>query len=265
VFREGIEDESPKVSGKSPNRHNQLEISVEPIDEEVRKFLKEDYAEIKAQADDETEVRDALVEAGLDQDEADNIMDAYEENLFINASRGIKNLREIQEYLVDAFHEFCDEGPMAGEPVIGLKVKLHDASLHEDAIHRGPSQMVPCTRDAITRGFLQSTPRMIEPVRILRIDVPTTVMGDAMTEVSNRRGDVLNMEEEGDSTILRCKLPVEEMFGFEAALKGATNGKGFFSAKDMIFEAMPMNLQEEKIMEIRERKGMKQEMPSLEE
>jgi elongation factor 2 len=265
VFREGIEDESPKVSGKSPNRHNELEISVEPIDEEVRKFLKEDYAELKAQADDQTEVRDALVEAGLDQDEADNIMDAYEENLFINASRGIKNLREIQEYLVDAFHEFCDEGPMAGEPVTGLKVKLHDASLHEDAIHRGPSQMVPCTRDAITRGFLQSTPRMIEPVRILRIDVPTTVMGDAMTEVSNRRGDVLNMEEEGDSTILKCKLPVEEMFGFEAALKGATNGKGFFSAKDMIFEAMPMNLQEEKIMEIRERKGMKQEMPSLEE
>jgi elongation factor 2 len=88
-------------------------------------------------------------------------------------------------------------------------------------------------------------------------------MGDAMTEVSNRRGDVLNMEEEGDSTILRSKVPVEEMFGFEAALKGATNGKGFFSAKDMIFEAMPMNLQEEKIMEIRERKGMKQEMPSL--
>ncbi|QGA80782.1 elongation factor EF-2 [Candidatus Nanohalobium constans] len=265
VFREGIEDESEPVSGKSPNRHNELEISVEPIDEEVRKFLKEDYAELKAQADDETEVRDALVDAGLDQDEADNIMDAYEENLFINASRGIKNLREIQEYLVDAFHEFCDEGPMAGEPVIGLKVKLHDASLHEDAIHRGPSQMVPCTRDAMTRGFLQSTPRMIEPVRILRIDVPTTVMGDAMTEVSNRRGDVLNMEEEGDSTILKCKLPVEEMFGFEAALKGATNGKGFFSAKDMIFEAMPMNLQEEKIMDIRERKGMKQEMPSLEE
>ncbi|MFB6100064.1 MAG: elongation factor EF-2 [Candidatus Nanohalobium sp.] len=265
VFREGIEDESPTVTGKSPNRHNQLEISVEPIDEEVRKFLKEDYEQLKMEADDETEVRDALVEHGLDQDEADNIMDAYEENLFINASRGIKNLREIQEYLVDAFHEFCDEGPMAGEPVIGLKVKLHDASLHEDAIHRGPSQMVPCTKDAIKRGFLQSTPRMIEPVRILRIDVPTDVMGDAMTEVSNRRGDVLDMEEEGDSTILRCKVPVAEMFGFEAALKGATNGKGFYNPKDMIFEAMPMNLQEEKIMEIRERKGMKQEMPSLEE
>ncbi len=265
VFREGIEDESDVVTGKSPNRHNQLEISVEPIDEEVRKFLKEDYEEIKMQADDETEVRDALVEAGLDQDEADNIMDTYEENLFINASRGIKNLREIQEYLVDAFHEFCDEGPMAGEPVIGLKVKLHDAKLHEDAIHRGPSQMIPATKDAMTRGFLQSTPRVIEPVRILRIDTPTDVMGDAMTEVSNRRGDVQDMEEEGDSTILTCKIPVEEMFGFEAALKGATNGKGFFNNKDMIFEPLPMNLQEEKIMEIRSRKGMKEEMPSVEE
>jgi elongation factor 2 len=265
VFREGIEDSSEPVQGKSPNRHNQLEISVEPVKESVRKFLKEDYEQVKMEADEDHEVKEALIEAGMDKDEADNVMDVYEENMFVNASRGIKNLREIQEYLVDAFHEFCDEGPMAGEPVIGLKVKLHDASLHEDAIHRGPSQMVPCTRDAMTRGFLQSTPRMIEPVRIIRIDVPTNVMGDAMTEVNNRRGDVLNMEEEGDSTILRCKIPVEEMFGFEAALKGATNGKGFFSAKDMIFEPMPMNLQEEKIMGIRERKGMKQEMPSLED
>ena len=265
VFREGIEESSPEVMGKSPNRHNQLEISVEPVKESVRKFLKEDYEQVKMEANEDHEIKEALIEAGMDKEEADNIMDVYEENMFVNASRGIKNLREIQEYLVDAFHEFCDEGPMAGEPVIGLKVKLHDAKLHEDAIHRGPSQMIPCTRDAMTRGFLQSTPRLIEPVRILRIDVPTNVMGDAMTEVSNRRGDVMDMEEEGDSTILRCKLPVEEMFGFEAALKSATNGKGFFNPKDMIFEPLPMNLQEEKIMEIRKRKGMKQEMPSLEE
>lgn len=125
--------------------------------------------------------------------------------------------------------------------------------------------MIPATKDAMKRGFLQAEPQLIEPVRIIRIDTPTSVMGDAMSEVSNRRGDVKNMEEEGDSTILLCKLPVEEMFGFEAALKGATNGKGFFNPKDMVFEPLPMNLQEEKILQIRERKGMKQEMPSLEE
>ena len=90
-------------------------------------------------------------------------------------------------------------------------------------------------------------------------------MGEAMTEVSNRRGDVINMEEEGGSSVIKCKLPVEELFGFEAALKSATNGKGFFSLIDILFEPLPRNLQEEKIMEIRERKGMKQEMPSTEE
>jgi elongation factor 2 len=86
-----------------------------------------------------------------------------------------------------------------------------------------------------------------------------------MTEVNNRRGDIIDMDEEGDSAIIRCKLPVEELFGFEAALKSATNGKGFFSLIDIIFEPLMRDLQEEKILEIRERKGMKQEMPSLEE
>ncbi|MFB6204783.1 MAG: elongation factor EF-2 [Candidatus Nanohaloarchaea archaeon] len=265
VFREGISSDSPHVEGKSPNRHNKLEISMEPIDEDLRKFLKEDYEEVKMQADDDTEIRDAMVEAGLDKDEADNVLEVYEENMFINSSRGIKNLREIQEYLLDAFKEFVDEGPLANEPVIGMKVKLHDAKLHEDAIHRGPAQMIPATKDAMKRAFLQADPKLIEPKQILRIDTPTDTMGDAMTEVSNRRGDVIDMEEEGDSSVIRCKLPVEELFGFEAALKSATNGKGFFSLIDLIFEPLPMNLQEEKILEIRERKGMKEEMPTLEE
>ncbi len=265
VFREGIEEASEEKMGKSPNRHNKLFISVEPIDEEVRKFLKEDYQEVQRDADEDREVTDALIEAGMDKEDAENIVDVYEENVFVNASRGIKNLREIQEYLVDAFHEFCDEGPMANEPVIGLKVKLHDAKLHEDAIHRGPAQMIPATKDAMRRGFLESEPRLIEPKQILRIDTPSDTMGEAMTEVSNRRGDVINMEEEGDSAIIKCKLPVEELFGFEAALKSATNGKGFYSLIDLIFEPIERALQEEKILEIRERKGMKEEMPSIEE
>jgi len=265
VFREGITENSPEVTGKSPNRHNKLDISVEPLSENVRKFLKEDYEEVVMQADEDHEIKEALIEAGLDKDEADSVLEVYEENIFINASRGIKNLREIQEYLLDAFKEFCDEGPLAGEPVIGFKVKLHDAKLHEDAIHRGPSQMIPTTKDAMRKGFLQAGPELIEPKQKLRIDTPTETMGDAMTEVSNRRGDVIDMSEEGDSSVIKCKLPVEELFGFEAALKSATNGQGFFSLIDIIFEPLPMNLQEEKILQIRERKGMKQEMPSIEE
>jgi len=151
VFREGIEDASDIVTGKSPNRHNKLDISVEPVSPEVRQFLKEDYEELKMTADEDQEITEALVEAGLDRDEADKLMDVHEENLFVNASRGIKNLREIQEYLVDAFHEFIDDGPLAGEPVIGLKVKLHDAKLHEDAIHRGPSQSLSESLESIHR------------------------------------------------------------------------------------------------------------------
>jgi elongation factor 2 len=115
------------------------------------------------------------------------------------------------------------------------------------------------------RAFLNADPQLIEPKQILRIDTPSDTMGDAMTEVSNRRGDVIDMEEEAGSSVIRSKLPVEELFGFEAELKSATGGKGFFSLIDLVFEPLPMNLQEEKILEIRERKGMKQEMPSVEE
>jgi len=58
------------------------------------------------------------------------------------------------------------------------------------------------------------------------------------------------------SASIECKLPVAEMFGFEAMLKSATQGKGFYSLIDVTFEKLPEELKVQVITKIRERKGM---------
>jgi len=64
------------------------------------------------------------------------------------------------------------------------------------------------------------------------------------------------MQNELGVAILTVKLPVAEMFGFEAALKSATQGKGFYSLIDVIFEKVPEEIKLQAVMKIRERKGM---------
>ena len=202
------------------------------------------------------EVVELFVKHGLPREEAKKILDVYNKCLLINATKGILYLHETYEMLRQAFRDVCNEGPLAKEPCLKIKVKIVDAELHEDAIHRGPAQVIPAVRYAIREAMLKSKPRILEPLQIIRIDVPEELLGEAMNEVQNRRGQVLNVETELGVAIIKAKLPVAEMFGFEGALKSATQGKGFYSLIDVVFEPLPVSLQEEVIARIKQRKGI---------
>ncbi|MCK5234450.1 MAG: elongation factor EF-2, partial [Candidatus Aenigmarchaeota archaeon] len=174
---------------------------------------------------------------------------------------GVQYLNEVMELIKQGFDDVCNKGPMADEPCFGLKVLIMDAKLHEDAIHRGPAQVLPAVRSSIKEAMINANASVFEPKQVLRIDTPTSNMGNVMTEVQNRRGQVLNMSEEGDMTVIEAKIPVAEMFGFEAALKSATAGRGFQSLVDILYELMPSDLQQKTILQIRKRKGLKEVVP----
>jgi elongation factor 2 len=169
------------------------------------------------------------------------------------------------EMVKEGFIHIVEEGPMAKEPCIGLKVVLTDAELHEDPVHRGPGQVLPAVRHAIKSAMMDAGINLMEPRQIIRVDMPTELMGGALREVQNRRGKILDMSEERGASILQAKVPVSEMFGFDSALKSATGGKGFYSLMDVIFEKLPKELQDQTVLKIRKRKGLSEEIPKLEE
>ncbi len=266
VYRESIKSKSPENEGKSPNRHNKFYFTVEPIKKEVYDLLAEGkLPEGKVRPQDKLMIRDKLIEAGMDKSEASNVKAIIGSNLLTDMTRGIQYLSETYDMMIQAFKSVMEEGPIAKEPCIGVLAKLMDAKLHEDAIHRGPAQVIPAVRESIIKGILSGGARLQEPKQIIRIDAPSKELGGAIKEVSNRRGQILDMKDEEGSGVIKAKIPVAEMFGFEAALKSATGGKGFYSLIDQVFEPLPDNMQEEVILNIRKRKGMKLEVPRVEE
>jgi len=149
-----------------------------------------------------------------------------------------------------------DEGPLAREPCDAVKVKLVDAKLHEDAIHRGPAQVVPAVRSAIRGSMISAKTYVLEPKQIIRIDVPTDQLSGAMKEVQNRRGQIHEMKEERGTTSITAKLPVAEMFGFNSSLKSSTSGQGFYWLIDIVYETLPRDLETRVINQIKQRKGI---------
>jgi elongation factor 2 len=177
--------------------------------------------------------------------------------MLIDMTYGVHAILEVMEMVKEAFVEAMNEGPLAREPCSGIKVKLVDAKLHEDAIHRGPAQVIPAIREAVRDAILSSKPYILEPRQIIRVDIPTDQMSGALKEINNRRGQVIEMHEERGSTNIKAKLPVAEMFGFNSSLKSSTGGQGFFWLIDVIYEQMPKDIEPKFIKQIKERKGIK--------
>lgn len=265
VYRETVTKASPKIEGKSPNKHNKFYFIVEPLDENILEAMKNN--EIPAEADfkkKQLELNKKLLDLGVPNDDVKSIQLIYNKNILMDKTKGIQYLNETMEMIKDGFKHLIDEGPLSRETCVGLKVILLDADLHEDAIHRGPGQVLPAIRYAISAGVLRGGPALLEPKQIIRIDVPSDIMGGAIKEVQNRRGQILDMSEERGVTIMRAKLPVSEMFGFDSVLKSATGGKGFYSLIDVIFERLPRDLQDQTIIKIRKRKGLSEQIPKVE-
>ncbi len=256
VYRETVKGTCSEVEGKSSNKHNRFYYVVEPMDPAIYEALSNDKIVFHDVKKDIKEIIEQMVENGMDRDEAKKIKDIYKNCMFIDGTKGVQYMHEVIELMIQGFREVIDKGPQADETCAGIVVRIKDIKLHEDSIHRGPAQVIPPVRFAIKQAIIQSQPTLLEPVQTIRIDVPEELMGNAMGQVQNRRGQVIDTKIERGVAMLTAKLPVAEMFGFEAALKSATGGKGFYSLIDVEFVEIPKDLLRGIIKRIRERKGL---------
>ncbi|ELZ93248.1 MULTISPECIES: elongation factor EF-2 [Haloferax] len=257
VYREQVQGKSHEVEGVSPNRHNKFYITAEPLSQDIVDSIK--LGEISMDMP-ELERREALQEAGMDKDTSQNVEHIHGTNILIDDTKGIQHLNETMELVIEGLEEALDDGPLAAEPVQGTLLRLHDARLHEDTIHRGPAQVIPATRDAVHRSLIAGQVKLLEPIQNVRIDVASEYMGSASGEIQGRRGRVDDMYQEGDLMVIEGIAPVEEMIGFSSDIRSATEGRASWNTENAGFRVLSDNLQREKIMEIRERKGMKLEL-----
>ncbi|WP_251327908.1 elongation factor EF-2 [Haloplanus pelagicus] len=258
VYREAPQEASQEVEGVSPNRHNKFYITVEPLSEDIVEEIQLGNVSMDMP---ELERREALQEAGMGKDTSQNVEHIHGTNILIDDTKGIQHLNETMELVVEGLEEALDDGPLAAEPVSGALVRLHDAKLHEDTIHRGPAQVIPAVREAVHRSLIDGEIRLLEPIQNVRIDVPSEHMGSASGEIQGRRGRVDDMYQEGDLMVIEGIAPVEEMIGFSSDIRSATEGRASWNTENAGFRVLADNLQPELIEEIRKRKGMKLELP----
>lgn len=256
VYRETVGKESEVVEGRSPNKHNSFFIKVEPLEENVYDAIKSGELREGRIKKKDKEVAMKLSELGWIGDTARNVRNIYKGNVFLDETRGEVHIGEVIEMILDAFEMVMDVGPLAREPCMKMKFSLMDIKLHEDAIHRGPAQVYPAIREAIREAMKKAKPEIFEPLQIHLIEIPSKFLGAITKLIGSKRGQMIDVKQEGTNSEVKAKLPVAEMIGWSNDLRSATEGRGVNSLMDQLFEKVPSGMQAEVIRKIRERKGL---------
>jgi len=256
VYRETVNKESPSIEGRSPNKHNSFYMMVEPLEDNIYEAIKSGELPEGRVKKKNKELADTLSELGWDGDTIRNVRDIYKGNIFLDQTRGEVHIGEVIEMVLDAFEMIMDAGPLAREPCVKMKVYLMDTRLHEDAIHRGPAQVYPAVRQGTIEAMKKANASLLEPLQIHLIEIPNTFLGVVTKLISGKRGQMINVEQEGTNAGIKAKIPVAEMIGWSNDLRSATEGRGISSLLDQLFEKIPMSLQADVVKKIRSRKGL---------
>ncbi len=260
VYRESIAGEGVVAMAKSPNKHSRFWVQVEPLDQNVIELMeKGELFEGMGQKRIDGVLR---AEAGWSAKEARNVW-ALEEhkNILLDMTKGIQYLREVKETVNSGFRWATKNGPLSDEPIRGVKVKLLDAKLHEDPVHRGPAQIMPAMKRAVWGSFLTAQPILSEPIYKIGVSVPQQFVGEVTGLITRKRGRVTASEQKGPVTMIKGFIPVSETFGLSADMRSATSGHAFWQTQFDHWEKVPESLAMDVIAEIRKRRGLPEEIP----
>ncbi len=260
VYQEGVKGKNPsEFEGKSPNKHNKFYFLVEPLEEGVLDAIRSGEIDVGAKIKDQKAVAKLLSDAGMEKDDAKGVVAFKNNNVLLDCTKGIQYLHETMELVKQSFEEAMTKGPLAAEKVSGVKIKLMDAKLHEDTIHRGPAQIIPAVRDGIYGAMCIAGRTLMEPMQKVFISVPPDYMGSAVNLINQRRGTILEMGQDGADSTVSAECPVADMFGFASDVRGSTQGRALWSTENAGFKSVPAEFQKKVVGEIRTRKGLNPE------
>ncbi|BAN90368.1 elongation factor EF-2 [Aeropyrum camini] len=264
VYRETVRQQSRVFEGKSPNKHNKLYISVEPLNEETITLIQN--GAVTEDQDPKDRARILADKAGWDYNEARKIW-AIDENInvFVDKTAGVQYLREVKDTIIAGFRLALKEGPLAAEPVRGVKVVLHDAVIHEDPVHRGPGQLYPAVRNAIWAGILDGRPTLLEPLQKLDIRAPMEYLSNITAVLTRKRGRIINVETTGVMARIIAAIPVAESFDLAGELRSATAGRAFWGVEFYGWAPVPDQMLQDLISKIRQRKGLPPNPPKIDD
>jgi len=151
-----------------------------------------------------------------------------------------------REY-IPAVGKGCEEasqnGPVAGYPMVDVKVTCFDGSYHD--VDSSEMAFKIAGSMGFKEGAKKAGPVLLEPMMAVEVVVPEEYMGDVMGDLSSRRGKVMGMDSRGGAQVVNAHVPLANMFGYATDLRSSTQGRATYTMVFDHYEQVPNSIAEE--------------------
>ncbi len=134
----------------------------------------------------------------------------------------------------------CENGVLAGYPVIDFKATLVDGSSHE--VDSSELAFKIAAMNAFREGIRRAGPVLLEPIMSVEIITPDEYMGEIIKDLSSSRAKILGMEDRMHGKVVIADCPLKEMFGYATRLRSASQGRANYSMKFSHYAQVPQSV-----------------------
>jgi elongation factor G len=146
---------------------------------------------------------------------------------FVNAIVGGVVPKEYIPAVDKGVQEQLQNGVLAGFPVVDVRVTLFDGSYHE--VDSSEMAFKIAGSMAFKEGVRKASPVLLEPIMKVEVVTPEEYMGDVVGDINSRRGMIQGMDDAPAGKVVRCEVPLSEMFGYATDLRSATQGRATYT------------------------------------
>ena len=163
--------------------------------------------------------------------------------------KGIEVINEIvggvipKEFIkptTDGLMEGCNNGVVAGYPVVDLKMRIVDGSFHDVDSSEMAFKMAGIF--AFKDAMKNAKPILLEPIMTVEITTPEEYQGDLMGDINRRRGQIQGIETKNAAAIVTSHVPLEMLFGYVTDIRSLSKGRASASITPSHFEQVPTSL-----------------------
>ena len=155
----------------------------------------------------------------------------------INETVGGSIPKEFIKPSTDGILEACNNGVVAGYPVVDVIVRIIDGSFHEVDSSEMAFKMAGIFgfKDAMKKA----NPILLEPIMAVEVTTPEEYQGDLMGDINRRRGQIQGMENKTGACIVTAHVPLELLFGYVTDIRSLSKGRASASITPSHFAQVP--------------------------
>ncbi|MDF1572283.1 MAG: elongation factor G [Bacteroidales bacterium] len=162
---------------------------------------------------------------------------------FISEIKGGNVPREYIPSVEKGFTNAMLNGPLAGYAIDSLKVRLVDGSYHP--VDSDQLSFEIAARHALKTAGKKANPVLMEPIMAVEVVTPEEYMGDVISDLNKRRGQVEGMDSKAGARVIKAKVPLAEQFGYVTVLRTISSGRASSTMEFSHFEQVPPNIEKE--------------------